>query len=70
MTGSEWRSEEDDRPSADLKFGEALAELAVEEAVGSRIRMRNERSEFTFFHRPFSESGCERSERSDSEKSE
>jgi len=31
MSISEWRPEEGDRPSEDLKFGEALAELAVEE---------------------------------------
>lgn len=32
MSGSKWRPEDDDRPSGDLKFGEALAELAVEDA--------------------------------------
>jgi len=32
MSSSEWRPEDDDRPSEDLKFGEALAELAVENA--------------------------------------
>jgi len=31
MSGSKWRPEEDDRPPKDLKFGEALAELAAEE---------------------------------------
>ena len=31
MSSSEWRPEEDDRPSESLKFGEALAELAVED---------------------------------------
>jgi len=31
MSSSEWRPEEDDRRSKELSFGEALAELAVEE---------------------------------------
>lgn len=32
MSRSGWRSEEDDRPSEELRFGEALAEFAVEES--------------------------------------
>ena len=31
VSSSEWRPEENNRPSTELKFGEALAELAVEE---------------------------------------
>lgn len=31
MSTTEWRPEKEDRPSEDLKFGEALAKLAVED---------------------------------------
>jgi len=31
VSSTEWRPEEDDRPSEDPKFGEALAKLAVED---------------------------------------
>ncbi|WP_123621635.1 hypothetical protein [Halorubrum sp. CSM-61] len=32
MSRSEWRPDDDRRPAEDLKFGEALAELAVEDS--------------------------------------